>query len=279
MLVFVVTMTRTLLYCHHDAPLDLQVLARWMSSWSTLAGIVVITERSERTQKRVRRELKRVGPLRFADVLAFRAFYKARLAAADRAWERQTISVLARDYPELPDDLPILHTHSPNSDEAREFAISCKPDIAIARCKFILKKNVFTVPSIGTFVLHPGICPEYRNAHGCFWALAEDDLARVGTTLLKIDEGIDTGPVYGYYSYAFDEVGESHIVIQQRTLFDNLGAIALRFGEIISGEATPKPTEGRSSNVWGQPWLSKYTRWKWRARRRRPQSSTRSSKR
>ena len=41
--------------------------------------------------------------------------------------------------------------------------------------------------SLGTFVMHPGICPEYRNAHGCFWALANRDLARVGMTLLRAD--------------------------------------------------------------------------------------------
>jgi len=40
------------------------------------------------------------------------------------------------------------------------------------------------------FVLHPGICPEYRNAHGCFWALVNRDLARVGVTLLRADRGV-----------------------------------------------------------------------------------------
>jgi len=36
--------------------------------------------------------------------------------------------------------------------------------------------------------MHPGICPEYRNSHGCFWALANDDPERVGVTLLQIDK-------------------------------------------------------------------------------------------
>ena len=46
------------------------------------------------------------------------------------------------------------------------------PDLMIARCKTLLKENVFSIPTHGTFVMHPGICPEYRNAHGCFWAIA-----------------------------------------------------------------------------------------------------------
>src|SRR5436309_328007 len=32
-----------------------------------------------------------------------------------------------------------------------------------------------SLPARGTFVLHTGICPEYRNAHGCFWALARSE--------------------------------------------------------------------------------------------------------
>ena len=67
-------------------------------------------------------------------------------------------------------------------------------------------------------MLHPGICPEYRNAHGCFWALARRDLERVGMTLLRVDPGIDTGPVFLHGTYDFDEVEESHAVIQYRAV-------------------------------------------------------------
>ena len=70
----------------------------------------------------------------------------------------------------------------------------------------ILKRTIFEIPRAGTFVLHPGICPEYRNAHGCFWALANRDLDRVGMTLLRVDAGIDTGPVYLHGTCDFDEV-------------------------------------------------------------------------
>ena len=70
----------------------------------------------------------------------------------------------------------------------------------VARCKRILKERIFAVPRPGTYVLHPGICPEYRNAHGAFWALARRDLDKVGLTLLRIDKGVDTGPVYGYFT-------------------------------------------------------------------------------
>ncbi len=93
----------------------------------------------------------------------------------------------------------------------------------------------------GTFVMHPGIVPEYRNAHGCFWALVHGDLGRVGMSLLKIDAGIDTGPVYGYFTTPVNEWTESHIGIQRRMTFENLPAIAERLVEIHNGTGAADP--------------------------------------
>ena len=106
--------------------------------------------------------------------------------------------------------VPRIVVSSPNSEESRAFLRALRPDVAIARCKVILKREIFEIPRVGTFVMHPGICPEYRNAHGCFWALVNRDLDRVGMTLLKVDAGIDTGPVYLHGTCELDEVRDSH---------------------------------------------------------------------
>lgn len=258
---------RTLLICHESAPLDESALARWLASFSTLAGIVIIRENSKRGWQRVKREIKRVGVFRFVDVISFRLYYKLFLAAKDREWERRTLDELAGKYPQI--DVPTLITHSPNSAEAERFIKDQRPDIVIARCKTLLKESVFSIPTRGTFVMHPGICPEYRNAHGCFWALASDDLDRVGMTLLRIDRGVDTGPVYGYYHYPFDEVSESHVVIQHRVVTENLDRLEKKLQEIYMNTAVPIEVKGRSTKTWGQPWLTEHLGWKRRARRRR----------
>jgi hypothetical protein len=258
---------KTLLICHHDAPLDHQVLAGWLASFSDLAGIVVLREPKARLRARVRREIRRVGVARFADVLAFQLFYRLALARRDARWEAATLRRLGREYP-LPPGVPVLQTDSPNSPEAEAFIRQAQPTIVLARCKSLIKESVFSVPSCGTWVMHPGICPEYRNAHGCFWALASDDLENVGMTLLRIDRGVDTGPVFGYYRSTPDEVNESHVVLQHRVVLDHLDALREKLVEIAAGRAVPLQAEGRPSATWGQPWLSRYLRWKRQARRR-----------
>lgn len=259
---------RTVLIYHDEADLDREVMTRWLASFSELAGRVVIREERKRALMRTRRELGRVGILRFADVLAFRAYYKLALQRGDRSWERAYAETLKSRYPELSPGVPTLYAHSPNTAEVEQFLRSAAPDLMIARCKFILKQSVFSIPRLGTFVLHPGICPDYRNAHGCFWALATDDLRNVGMTLLRIDKGVDTGPVFGYYSYDYDEAHESHVVIQHRVVYENLAALQRKLLEIGEGRAEPLATQGRPSRAWGQPWLSKHLGWKRRARER-----------
>ncbi len=259
---------KTLLICHDGAPLDHEVLARWLNSFSDLAGIVVIQEPSNRLWRRVKREVKRIGVVRFLDVLAFRLYYRIFLAGKDRRWEQQELQQKCAVYADIPADIPILKTPSPNTQEAEAFIRKLNPDIVVARCKVLLKESVFSIPAKGTLVMHPGICPEYRNAHGCFWALASRDLNKVGMTLLRIDKGIDTGPTFGYYTYPYDEVHESHIVIQHRVVLENLDALRSKYLEIFNGSAIPLDTSGRPSGEWGQPWLTKYLSWKSHAKRR-----------
>jgi hypothetical protein len=238
-----------------------------MASFSDLAGIVELSETTGRTMQRIKAQVRRSGVWRLLDVFALRLYYRMAHASSDRKFEQDTVTALVKRFGPAP-AVPVLQTSSVNAPETVAFLERCRPDFAIARCKTLLKPAVFQVPARGTYVLHPGICPEYRNAHGCFWALSSGDLERVGLTLLRIDAGVDTGPIYGYFTYPFDERRETHVRIQQRVLSENLDAIRDRLLAAVSGHAERIDTSGRSSAVWGQPWLSAFARWKWAARRR-----------
>ena len=252
---------RTALIYHAGDPISGEGLALWFASFSDLVALVEIDEPRRQLVKRISREWKRSGPFHIFDVLAFRLYYWLRLARADRKWEAESLARLRRIYPPRA-PVPLLRTSSPNSPEVEAFLRQHAPDVVLARCKFLLKRRVFCIPTDGTFVLHPGICPDYRNAHGCFWALSQGDLINVGMTLLRIDEGIDTGPVFGHYFWAFDSQNASHIRIQNQVLIDNLDAVREKLLEIHERRAIPLETRGRPSREWGQPWLSAYVRWR-----------------
>lgn len=262
------------LICHERSLIDREALASWLGSTLELAGLIIVRDRPGLLWRAARRELRRVGLTRFLDVLAFRAYARVCLARGDAEWEERTVRQLRARYPVALDAVPRVFVESPNDESARDFLLRLHPDVVIARCKFILKPDVLDMARVGTFVFHPGICPEYRNAHGCFWALVNRDLGRVGMTLLRADPGIDTGPVYFQGGCDVDEVRESHTVIQHRVVLENLDAIGRTLLALCRGEdVTPVPTAGRRSATWGQPRLTDYLRWKRAARRdaaRRP---------
>lgn len=260
---------RVMLICHDGAELHSEGIARWIASFADLAGILVVREPGVAFWRRIRREIRRVGPFRFADVLAFRLYHRLMQAGADRRWQAHALEQLRARYPSIRPTVARTVVGSPNSANAEAFIRAAAPDVMLALCKNMLAERIFSIPRHGTFVLHPGICPEYRNAHGCFWAIARGDIDKVGTTLLRIDRGIDTGPVFGYFRSPADESGESHIVIQHRTVLDNLGAIRDLLLQIADGAARPIPTAGRPSAVYGQPWLTAYVRLRYYAWRRR----------
>jgi folate-dependent phosphoribosylglycinamide formyltransferase PurN len=260
---------RIAVICHDDDPIGRDVLPKWAATFADVVAIVAIRERREVLLRRFRSEMRRVGPLRMLDVLGFRLYYRACIASSDAAWQKRTVAALQSRFRASLSGVAVAVVDDPNTDAAYAALRDASPDLVIVRCRWLLNRRIYALPRLGTFVLHPGICPEFRNAHGCFWALVTGDLQRVGMTLLKVDEGIDTGPVYGYFSYPFDECSESHVRIQDRMLTENLDDIREALEAVAAGRLDPINVTGRRSQNWGQPWLSAYLRWKREAWRRK----------
>ena len=249
--------------------MDSEGLAAWLASELHLVGLVLIRDGRARPIKKARAEIRRVGLIRFCDVVAFKVYHRLKHRRMHSSWVADQIAGIKRAYPGDLSAIPRLITDDPNSRETGQFLSALRPDIVVARCKLLLRPRIFSIARFGTFVIHPGICPQYRNAHGCFWALARRDLENVGMTLLKIDKGVDTGPVYLRASYCFDEGTECYETIQYRVVLENLDRIAAILRDVCAGRAKPLPKEqGVKSGTWGQPWLTEYLKWQKAARAR-----------
>src|SRR4029453_1845347 len=87
------------LICHEQDRLDTEGLASWLASSLRLAGLIIIRDPRRRQWRAARREVRRVGWLRFLDVIAFRLYARLKLARADREWKDAEIGRLRRAYP------------------------------------------------------------------------------------------------------------------------------------------------------------------------------------
>src|SRR4051794_25376120 len=134
---------RIVLMCHEEDQLDCEGLASWLASTMNLIGVVIIREGRSRLWRVARRQIRRHGWLSFVDVVASRLYAALALSRRDGEWKHQTLTRLRSRFPADLKDIRRLVVSDPNSQEVCEFISALQPDLLLARCKFILKRDVF----------------------------------------------------------------------------------------------------------------------------------------
>jgi methionyl-tRNA formyltransferase len=90
--------------------------------------------------------------------------------------------------------LPVLQPEK-ITHEVRERIAAERPDVLlVAAYGKILRPALLAVPSLGCLNAHASLLPAYRGAAPVNWALANGESV-TGVTIMKMDEGIDTGPI------------------------------------------------------------------------------------
>ncbi len=181
---------KTVFLCRNGAPA--RFIADHLSSSGRLDGIVVETGRAARRRK-VRREMRRRGvwglPALAVDLTA--------LAIYGRLWKRALTSEMkayptARDWPT---DIPRETFDDANEPACVEALQRMDPEVLVVFGTSILRSDVLSVPSRAALNIHGGIVPGYRNVHSEVWAVLRDDVENIGTSILHLDEGVDSGAV------------------------------------------------------------------------------------
>lgn len=93
--------------------------------------------------------------------------------------------------------VPIKVITQINDTDSEAMLREFQPDLILsARFSLIFKRNIFDIPRLGTWNVHPGALPRYAGLFAPFRCLVEGG-DRIGCTLHRVDDGIDTGPVQG----------------------------------------------------------------------------------
>jgi methionyl-tRNA formyltransferase len=115
----------------------------------------------------------------------------------------------------------------------------CPNLVVVAAFGQILRPNVLDLPPLGCLNVHASLLPRWRGAAPIQAALlAGDD--RTGVTILRMDPGVDTGPLLSQRSLSIDpgETGGS--------LFGRLASLGAELlletlPDYLSGELRPRP--------------------------------------
>lgn len=108
---------------------------------------------------------------------------------------------LIRKYNELCNK--VFYASNPNNEQTQRELINFQPDLILLGQSGIIKDNIIKIPKIGILNSHPGILPQYRGIDVVHWALFNNDIKAIGSTIHFIDSGIDTGPVIYKRNYKF----------------------------------------------------------------------------
>jgi methionyl-tRNA formyltransferase len=141
--------------------------------------------------------------------------------------------------------IPVYQPRSLRREEAAAPLREWQPDvIVVAAFGQILRPHVLYLPPHGSLHVHASLLPRWRGASPIQHALLAGDAA-TGVTLMGMDEGLDTGPMYVQEAIAIrpDETAA--------TLHDRLAALGAEMlrrhlDDILAGRvaAVPQPTEG-----------------------------------
>ena len=165
-------------------------IAHALSRDARLDAIVIEEGRSAR-----RRKLRRLAratsvwrlPLTLLDILSI-ALYSKRISRHLRS------SVLKpRGLAGYPADVPVDRFDDANDTACVGRLKELAPDVLIVLGTSILREPLLSLPRRHLLNIHSGIVPHYRNVHSNFWAWHNQDFERIGTSIIHLDAGIDTG--------------------------------------------------------------------------------------
>jgi methionyl-tRNA formyltransferase len=95
--------------------------------------------------------------------------------------------------------IPVYQPQKIRAEEVYEYFRGAAPDVVvIIAYGQIIPARLIEIPRLGWINLHGSLLPKYRGAAPIHWAIANGE-TRTGLTTMRIDAGLDTGPVLMKY--------------------------------------------------------------------------------
>lgn len=136
--------------------------------------------------------------------------------------------------------IPVMQPEKLRAPEAMEQLRVWNPDlIVVAAFGQILKKDVLDLPLFGCINVHASLLPRWRGAAPIHAAILHGD-KEIGVTIMKMDVGLDTGPMLAKRSICLSADDTAGPITET---LSHLGADLLieTLPDYLSGKLTPQP--------------------------------------
>jgi folate-dependent phosphoribosylglycinamide formyltransferase PurN len=239
------------------------VKADLLASQYPIAGFVVIHRKRDSWYRYLWKRAKRIGVRKVLDEVALRLYWIIFKGWSDNRELRKLMDGVRASLPADYQRPPVYKIRNINSDAGRQILSKLKPDVCVLMVHPILSRKTFSIPPLGMLVFHPGVTPEYRGPHSAFWATVSNEFWGIGWSLLRVDEGIDTGPVLAQGTCnCVDPLRESYIMMQHKSHLDGIPEVAKVLRRLERGEQPRVELIQRRSTNYTHPGLSDYVRYR-----------------
>lgn len=144
--------------------------------------------------------------------------------------------------------VPVLRPRTPNTDEFVAELAALEPDCCpVVAYGSLLKPAVLAVPRVGWVNLHFSVLPAWRGAAPVQAGIRHGDEVGGATTFL-LDEGMDTGPVYGVVT---ETIGprETSGELLERLSYSGARLLVATLDGIEDGTLGPVPQPGEGASL------------------------------
>jgi methionyl-tRNA formyltransferase len=151
-------------------------------------------------------------------------------------------------------EIAVYQPEKIKSDSASEYFKRMAPDaVVIIAYGQIIPQRLIEIPRLGWINLHASLLPKYRGAAPINWAIVNGE-PRTGVTTMRIDAGLDTGPMLLRHEAA---IGPDETAPELAARLAEAGAplIVETLRKLDCGEIAPTPQD--NSNATHAPPLKK----------------------
>jgi methionyl-tRNA formyltransferase len=138
-----------------------------------------------------------------------------------------------------------LPVHQPTKVRTGELAAwlrAKEADVALVMAYGrILPADVLAAPRCGAMNLHASLLPKYRGAAPINWVIVEGE-TQTGVSLMQMDEGLDTGPVYSRHVLELSDT-ETAGSLAERTATLAAHVVRADLAAAVEGKLTAEPQD------------------------------------
>ena len=154
----------------------------------------IILEEPVPPKEFIKKRIKKLGIWKVTGQILFQFSIVKYLNLSSVKRKKEILEQYGLDDSPLPTE-KVVSLKSVNDTDCITLLQKINPDLVIVNGTRIISKEILNCIPVKFINIHAGITPKYRNVHGAYWALINNDYANCGVTVHLVDPGIDTGSI------------------------------------------------------------------------------------